>query len=352
MKKYKIGIWGQSGGGGKIADGQSVRTTVITQELKKKYGEKQILFTDTYNWKKRPFGFFKECIDLIKKSENIIILPADNGFKIFVPIIIFLNIFFRRRLIYIVIGGFLPKLLKTTPFYIKLVNKFDIIFVQTNTLKKDLEMIGIKNIHILSNLKRLNTRKPEDIKLNIQKKIKLCVFSRITKEKGIEEAIEAIKITNKKLGGEYVKLDFYGLLQESYKKRFQKLIFENKNIIAYKGVVYFNKTVETLQNYFALIFPTYYYGEGFPGNVIDVYNTGIPIIATDWLYNSDVIIDGVNGILVPIKDPISISKSILKLYYDRELVVQMGLNNLEASKKYHPDKVLKELYQFIENEYN
>ena len=33
MAKYKIGIWGQFGDGGKIADGQAVRTTVITEEL-------------------------------------------------------------------------------------------------------------------------------------------------------------------------------------------------------------------------------------------------------------------------------------------------------------------------------
>lgn len=37
MKKkiYKIGIWGQFGDGGPIADGQAVRTTITTNELKK-----------------------------------------------------------------------------------------------------------------------------------------------------------------------------------------------------------------------------------------------------------------------------------------------------------------------------
>lgn len=349
MRNYKIGIWGQSGGGGKIADGQAVRTAVITKELKDRYGENQILFADTHNWRKRPFGFLKDCINLMRKSENVTILPADNGFKVFVPIMMTLNCIYKKRLIYVVIGGFLPELLKKKPFYIGLVNKFDIIFVQTDNLKKDLEKIGIKNIHILSNLKHLNTRKPEDIIINTNKSIKLCFFSRITKEKGVEDAIEAVRITNRKLGGQLVTLDFYGLLPDTYKERFQELLDSNKDLIEYKGIVYYDKTVETLENYFALLFPTYYYGEGFPGNVVDAYNTGIPIIATDWLYNSDIIKDGINGILVPIKDPETLSEAILKLYYNRDLAVQIGLNNLSAAELYQPDIVLKDFYWFIDN---
>lgn len=347
MKKYKIGIWGQSGGGGKIADGQAVRTAIITEELKNRYGEDQVLFADTYNWRNRPFRFLMECISMMKKSENVLILPADNGFKVFVPIMMVLNVIFKKRLVYIVIGGFLPELLKKRPVYVKMVNKFDRIFVQTDNLKKDLEELNIKNIYILSNLKRLNTRESKDIILNDDKQIKLCVFSRINKEKGIEDAIEAVKLANRKLNGKFITLDMYGLVPDLYKERLQELLEENKGLVAYKGIVYFNKTVETLKEYFALLFPTYYYGEGFPGNVVDAYNTGLPIIATDWLYNSDIIKNGVNGILVPIKNPKAICDAILKLYNNRELAVEIGLNNIEASKEYQPNKVLKELYEFL-----
>lgn len=348
MKKYRIGIWGQSGGGGKIADGQAVRTTVILQELQSRYGEDEILFVDTFNWKKRTIVFLKECIKLISVSENVIVMPADNGFKIFVPIMMLLNLIFKKKLIYIVIGGFLPALLKKKPMYIKLVNRFNILFVQTQNLKKDLEKIGINNVHILSNLKRLNTRKPDQLVLNTDKNIKVCVFSRINKEKGIEDAIEAVKRANEKLGNQCITLDFYGLLPDSYRDTFNKLLEENKGLIEYKGIVSFNKTVETLQQYFALLFPTYYYGEGFPGNLVDAYNTGIPIIATNWLYNADIIKDGINGILVPIKKPEEICNALLKLYFDRNYAMVISLNNLEEAKKYQPEKVMKELYTFID----
>ena len=36
--RYKIGIWGQFGGGRQVADGQAVKTIIFAEELRKKYG--------------------------------------------------------------------------------------------------------------------------------------------------------------------------------------------------------------------------------------------------------------------------------------------------------------------------
>ena len=119
--------------------------------------------------------------------------------------------------------------------------------------------------------------------------------------------------------------------------------------VEYKGIIDFDKTVECLQQYFVLLFPTYYYGEGFTGNVVDAYNTGLPIIATDWLYNKDIIKDGRNGILVPPKNIEALSSALLKLYNDRHLHYQMAKNNIEDAKQYGPDEVLKDLYSIIDD---
>ena len=44
MAKYQIGIWGQYGDPGtRIADGQAVRTTIITRELENRYGKDVVL---------------------------------------------------------------------------------------------------------------------------------------------------------------------------------------------------------------------------------------------------------------------------------------------------------------------
>ena len=158
-----------------------------------------------------------------------------------------------------------------------------------------------------------------------------------------------MKIANDKIGRIAIKLDMFGLIQPGYEETLQEIIKSNQGIVDYKGIVDYDKTVEKLSSYFAMMFPTYYYGEGFPGNVVDAYNSGLPIIATDWLYNKDVIVDGRNGILVPIKSPTKLADSLLMLYYDRDKHFSMIKNNLEDSRQYHPDIVLREFYAFIDN---
>ena len=74
----------------------------------------------------------------------------------------------------------------------------------------------------------------------------------------------------------------------------------------------------------------------------------MPIIATDWNYNADVIKDGENGILVPIKDSSAMCDAILSLYHNRENVYQLSVNNIEMAKEYTPDKVLAKFYEFMD----
>lgn len=350
MHNLRIGVWGQFGDGGKIADGQAVRTTIITNELRRHYGDENVHTVNTNPWKKNPIKFLLNSIGLLRHSDVFIIAPADNGFKVFVPILDLFNRFYKRRILYVVIGGFLPGLLKTKQKYVKMLNRFAGSFVQTDNIRKDLAKLGVAKLHILSNPKRLNTLKEGDVNLVMDEKIKVCVFSRIYADKGVEDAIEAVKLANKSLGGNYITLDMYGLVPAFYKERLQEMLYLNKGVVMYNGIIDYDKTVETLSKYFAMLFPTYYQGEGFPGNVIDAYNSALPIIATDWLYNSDVVVSNKTGLLVPIKNPKALSEAILKLYHNRELRHSMAINSLREAPKYAPERVLSSFFKIIDDQ--
>jgi hypothetical protein len=170
-KLYKVGIWGQFGSGGQIADGQAVRTTIITQEIIERYGKDKIRILNTNNWSRHPILFFLKCISLVSKCKNIIIFPANNGFKVFVPILNYINLLFKHELYYVVIGGFLPSLLKNNPKYLRFLKKYRALFVQTKNLKNELAELGLKNIYILSNLKKLQKLEEDDIKVNTDKQV-------------------------------------------------------------------------------------------------------------------------------------------------------------------------------------
>ena len=346
---YKIGIWGQFGDGvNKIADGQAVRTTIITEELKARHGEENIMVVNTNNWRRHPFRFLWKTFLLNAKCQKVVIFPADNGFKMGVPVFDLFNRLFRRELYDVVIGGYLPDLLKRKPVYLKMLKKYKALFVQTPNIQKDLEELGVENIHILSNLKRLNRVKEEEVTVNRDPHVKVCSMCRVTETKGITYAVEAVKAANEALGGTFIHLDIYGIVAPEYQETFDGLLATHGDFVTYGGVVDFDKTADTLRNYFLMLFPTYYYGEGFPGNVVDAYNAALPMVATNWNYNSDVITDGENGILVPIKDVDALRDGILALYRDRERAHTMALNNLRAAEEYHPDKVLKTFYEFVD----
>jgi len=223
------------------------------------------------------------------------------------------------------------------------------LFVQTPNLKKDLGNLGIKNIEMMTNFKIQKIRASEDIKIDENENIKLCILSRLTKDKGIEDAVEAVKEANDIFGSVKVKLDLYGIVPEYYKERFAHLINQNKDFVEYKGVANYNQTVDVLKNYFALLFPTYFHGEGFAGCIIDAFFAGIPIIATDWLYNKDIVKDKKNGILVPIKNSHEIANAIVELYNNRDLVLEISKNNSNEAKKYTSKQVLKELFDYLDN---
>ena len=349
MKHEKrIGIWGQYGDGGKIADGQAVRTTIITNELYRRYGKDKVATVNTNALREHPFSFFYKTVKLYLTSNKVVVLPADNGFKVIIRIYNFLLKLKKRELYDVVIGGYLPKLLEDKPKYIKMLQKYKGLFVQTENIKRDLEKFGLTNIYMLSNPKRLNTRKKEELSINRNKYLTVCMLSRVSEDKGVEDAIEAIRLFNNKYGEIRIKIDIYGMILSQYKDRFEQLLTENAEFVEYKGIADYDKTVETLSPYFALLFPTYFHGEGFPGNMIDCFNTGIPIIATDWLYNKDVVKDGYNGLLVPIKNPSALCGAIETLYNDREMALTIAQNNLEEVKKYDPDEVMKEFYTFMD----
>lgn len=346
--KWKIGIWGQFGDGGQIADGQAVRTTIITNEIKERYNTENVYVLNTNNWKSHPIDFFIKSIMLIAQSEKVIIFPADNGFKVIVPIISIVNLFFKREIYYVVIGGFLSSLLQKHKIYIKPLKKYQAIFVATDNMKKDLESFGINNTQVLSNLKRLEKINESELKIEKGNHLSVCTFSRVDHTKGIEDAINGVRITNQRLGGTFFQLDIYGMIDKKYAEKFTELLTANKEFVTYKGIVDYDKTVTVLRNYFALIFPTFFHGEGFPGCVIDSFYSGLPIIATNWLYNKDVIVDDYNGILVPINKPEAISNAILKLYNDREMAFRIAVNNLHETEKYTPGVVLRKLFVFLD----
>lgn len=158
------------------------------------------------------------------------------------------------------------------------------------------------------------------------------------KEKGIETAVSAVKAINDKLGKTAFLLDIYGQVEPSQELWFSGLQRKFPGYISYKGMVEFDKSVTVLRNYTALLFPTYYAGEGFAGTLIDAMAAGVPIIASDWKYNAEIVRENETGVII--RDGESLEEKLLWLLNNIDFWNVMKRNSIEEAKKYLPARAL------------
>ena len=210
-------------GNNKFLDGQTVKTKNIYNELIKKYGEENISKIDTFNWKKHPITFIRKCRKGLKNTENLIILPAHNGVKVFVPLFNFWNKFYHKKIFYAVVGGWLPEMLKMKSWLTKEIGKLSKVFVETTKMKTELLKLGIKNVEIMLNFKNIQPIKKENLKYTYSNPLKLCTFSRVMKQKGIEDAINVVKKINEEANETVYALDIYGQIDKNYAEEFEKI---------------------------------------------------------------------------------------------------------------------------------
>lgn len=340
----KCTVIGKFAYGYNILDGQTVKCDMIYKELIEKYGDDNISYVDTYKWKNNIVKTIKNSYNSIKNSNNIIIMPAHNGIKIFAPFFVFLNIFFKRKLHYVVIGSWLYNKVIESNFLKKNLKKFDNIYVETSKLKSDLENIGFTNIVKMNNYKKLEIieKFPKFIKKDI---INICTFSRVNYNKGIEDIINSVKEINSDVIK--IELDIYGQIDKDYEERFLNIINISPDYISYKGLINADESVNYIKKYDLLAFPTKYFTEGIPGTIIDAYASGVPVISSKWENYSDIVIENVTGLLFEMNNVDELKDKLLYAYDNQNKIYEMKKNCLLEAKKYCYKDTLNVLFEKI-----
>ena len=329
--------------------GQPVKTRELYHALCRYYKIDKISTIETMGWRSHFFSFIISLIISIRKNDVIIMLPAHNGFKIISRI---LTTFKKpnTKLFYCVIGGWLASELKTLPSLIPVLSTFSGIWVETNSLRIDLINLGLNNVFCIPNFKSLKTLTPDELVYGNSKPLKVCTFSRVMREKGIEDAIKVISKINQNFDETIYTLDIYGQVDKEYFEDFEIIQESFPDYINYKGVVPPSESVDILKGYFALLFPTHFYTEGIPGTIIDAYAAGVPVITSLWLNYTDVFIEGITGRGYKFGVVSEFEKILYEIQLDPEKFSSMKLSCLEQAKKYHPDSVISTIARFIESE--
>lgn len=183
------------------------------------------------------------------------------------------------------------------------------------------------------NLKRFSTKDyPND------KVIRFAFISRIMKEKGIDQYLEAAKIIKEK----YKNVEFHicGFCEKEYEGKLNE--YNENGIVIYHGMI--RNVSEFLENIHCVVHPTYY-PEGLSNVLLEACATGRPIITTDRSGCREVVDNGINGYKISQKNTQELVEAIdqfINLSFDEKK--NMGLNGRKKVEKEFDREIVVNAY--------
>ena len=174
--------------------------------------------------------------------------------------------------------------------------------------------------------------------------VKFAFISRIMKEKGIDQYLDAAKM----IKGKYPKTEFHicGFCESEYEGKLNE--YNDKGIVIYHGMI--RDVAEFMGKMNCIIHPTYY-PEGLSNVLLEASATGRPIITTNRSGCREVVDDGVNGYMIPQKNSGKLVEAIEKFMklssdekkamglaarkkvereFDRQIVVEAYMKEIEG----------------------
>ena len=172
------------------------------------------------------------------------------------------------------------------------------------------------------------------------KTLKVVFTARMVKEKGVMELIEAAERLRDKYEG---RIEFWlcgrlAVNADAVSREELEARCDGKYI---KWLDFQKDIKSVLEQCHIMAFPSYY-REGVPKSLIDACAVGRPIVTTYSIGCKDVVDDGVNGFLVPIKDSEALAEKLCFLIEDKALRIKMGKAAREkAEREFAIEKVIE-----------
>lgn len=339
LTKRKIILIGPCGGGDIPKNGASAKNFHLVKYLREK--QLRVVNVDTENWKREPHVLFQLLFHLIFSYRATFILAA-NSWSSYKVIRLFSIMPRRRHLVYWTIGGCVADWIKEERVEKKPYSAIDLFIVEGKNMQKTLAEVGFNNVVVVPNFKNIDYV-PSDASIAQERTFFRFVFlSRIIPEKGCNTIINAVTLLNETHKGKFT-VDFWGPFESNYEKEFLSRI-ETLDNVEYKGFLDLRnqKNYDVLAEYDAMLFPTYWPGEGFPGIVIDAFVAGLPVIATDWSQNADIIEHGRTGVILKENSVEALHDAMLSFIDGKEHIETMRDNCRSEAHSYNIHNVISD----------
>lgn len=222
-------------------------------------------------------------------------------------------------------------------------SKIKVITISESS-KKELSEIGFNSSQI--NVIPMGSNSTVIKNLPVKEKNETLVFlSRISKSKGIEDAIECIVF----LKDEFPNLTLWiiGRGEEAFKKELKKQVkdLEIQNNVKFWNYVTNEKKQELLTKAHLLLMPSA--KEGWGLTVHEAGARGTPAIVYDVPGLREVVKDSVNGIICKVNSPEELARNTRGLLKNKDLYVKLQNGAIDERKKHNWDETAIQFLNFI-----
>lgn len=319
--------------------GETAKNQALVAELGKYCRVKAL---DFYRNKQRPWIYLQTLWALLRYPSASIVLSTTAS-NIYPLLKAFKTLGLKRHIIHWIIGGEFDKLVKEGRFNLDVLNIMQCHLAQSKQMVENLRKCGLRGVRYVPNFREIPKISHEKIQHLTANRVRFVYMSRIMKEKGVGEIMQCAERLNSLRYQDRYAIDFYGRLDESYQEEFYQTIVKLPNV-EYKGILNLNDTsgYEMLASYHAMLFPTFHPSEGIAGAIIDAYIAGVPVIASDWNHNREVVTNGETGIIVPVHNIEMLTKTIKDIIEGNIDLSVMAANAKEEAEKYRAENIINE----------
>lgn len=334
---------GHLGGREKFREGQTVKTQHLVDAIQSDENIR-LRCADTYYCRKNILKFAMQLLGGLAASDRVVLCVSKGGRRIFYPMLYWCTRIFGKKVYHCTIGGRVAEEIQEHPEWKKYVQSFQVNWVESHLIVDHFEQLGVTNAVYLPNFKKLPVVSSEELRTSLSTPARFCIFSRITEEKGVTDAIHAIAEVNRRYGDTRAVLDLYGPVAPEYESALAALLAEHSGYVKYCGTAAPESSVEILKEYDFLLFPTRRFSrEGIPGTVIDALCAGVPVISRQWKYGHEMLTHGYNGFCYDFEAPEMLPHWIEYAISHPEMLPQMKKNCLASAEEYRMEHVAPEI---------
>ena len=228
---------------------------------------------------------------------------------------------------------------------VNLLKRANLIIVQATKFKKILDDLNVHSCEIvimpttvcMEEYERFKTLKSD------QNEIYILFMARLLRVKGVYDLVDSMRSIAQSNPNKTIKFIFAGDGNE--KRKLEDYVFSQglKDLVIFPGYLRGREKINLLLNAQIFILPSYD-AEGCPNCVIEAMGAGLPVIATRVGAVEEIIVDGLNGLLIESHSTEQIIDAVNRLVNDDVLRQKMGeMNKRKARERFDAPIIFRQL---------